>query len=146
MYWDVRYRKIPNAISFMLMGAGLTAHFLANGWPGFLNAFFGLAIGCAFFLLFYLFKMMGAGDVKLMAGIGAIIGNKFIASAIVLTVLCGGVLALFYLLAFYHSRKKQDKVGSANIYKEYAQKKSVPYGIAIVMGTIITLIINFDLL
>ena len=140
-YYDIKYRKIPNFISFTLILAGLFVHLVANGWPGFRQSCIGCAIGCSFFLLFYFFKMMGAGDVKFMAGIGAVIGSQYIITSIIFTVLCGGLLSLFYLIAHYAGRKKQRVSASAISAKAF--KKSVPYGIAIAMGTIITLIINF---
>ena len=50
-----------------------------SGWPGVLTALAGTAVGFAVFLIFYLLGGMGGGDVKLMAGFGALLGAGTVA-------------------------------------------------------------------
>src|SRR5512136_548273 len=75
---DVRTRRIPNWLTYPTMGAGLSYHVYANGWQGFLFGLEGLLLGFALLLVFYLLGGMGAGDVKLMAGVGSILGPKIV--------------------------------------------------------------------
>lgn len=137
---DLRQRRIPNFVTFSLIIAGLVLHGILDAWGGLFHAALGLAIGGGFFLLFYLLKLMGAGDVKLMAGIGAVLGVKLIIPAIIFTILCGGGLAIFYMAVV--NRHGKQKNGESNQAAPKTQVKSVPYGVAITLGTIITLIIN----
>src|SRR5689334_20633040 len=71
---DWRSRKIPNLLTFPLAGLALLGNCVAGGFHGFLSALVGLAVGLAFFLLLMSLGAMGPGDVKLMAGLGALLG------------------------------------------------------------------------
>src|SRR6266545_56916 len=73
-YWDVRYRRIPNELVLLTFIGGVTLNTIFGGSHGFLVSLGGFAF--AFGLMFFLhaFGTMGAGDVKLFAAIGAIIG------------------------------------------------------------------------
>ena len=134
-YVDVKHRRIPNVFCFSLMACGLVFHSIFSGWNGLLSSSIGFAIGFAVFLLLYLLNMMGAGDVKLMAGIGAVMGGDLIVPAIVFTILSGGAIAIAYrAAAVYRARKKQF---------QRTVDPSLPYGLAITLGTIITLILNY---
>lgn len=103
---DVRYHRIPNPYVFwgaglgvllntvMLGGLGFASH--VPGGVGFLGAIEGLAIGLAALLPMYLLRAMGAGDVKLMAMVGAFLGFEDVLGAILATFLAGGVLSIGY--------------------------------------------------
>src|SRR5512146_2921662 len=79
---DVRHHRIPNSLVFsgaalgillnvlMPEGAGFAAGYIPGG-GGLLYAVGGFAIGMAALLPMYLLRAMGAGDVKLMAMVGA---------------------------------------------------------------------------
>lgn len=91
--------KVYNALTVPLLLSGLIYHAATLGWIGLANSTMGFLFGFAILLMFYAMGGMGAGDVKLMAGIGAWLGMIptfyiFIASA-----LAGGVYALA-LMAF----------------------------------------------
>ena len=71
---DLARRRISNWIPVTAAAAGVGIHIYANGWKGALSAALGLTAGFFVFLIFYLLGGMGGGDVKLMAGFGAIVG------------------------------------------------------------------------
>ena len=71
---DVRSRRIPNVLTFGAAIAALGYHSIAGGWDGAQNAMFGWVVGTALFLPFFLLGGMGAGDVKLVAALGAWLG------------------------------------------------------------------------
>ena len=48
---------------------------MQSGWEGFFGSLAGIAIGFAVLILPYLMGILGAGDVKLLMGIGAWIGG-----------------------------------------------------------------------
>jgi prepilin peptidase CpaA len=95
---DLRARLISNAL--VLTGAltGLVLAGLTPGGIGFLSALGGVALGLAIFLPMYLLRVMGAGDVKLMAMTGAFIGPAAIFEATLWVLLAGGALALAFAL------------------------------------------------
>lgn len=104
VWHDVRARRIPNRLVFAgaLIGLALNTFLPAgagfftdsSGALGFLNSLGGVAIGLATLLPLYALGAMGAGDVKLMAMVGAFLGPKAVLGAAILTLLSGGLLAL----------------------------------------------------
>ena len=71
---DWRSRRIPNLLTFPLVGLALLGNSVAGGFHGFLSALIGLAVGLAFFLILMALGAMGPGDVKLIEGLGALLG------------------------------------------------------------------------
>lgn len=97
---DYRTHRIPNWLVGWgsLLGVVLSwlyppFHQTSAWWP-----IQGLVMGLALFLPFYLLGVMGAGDVKLMAMVGAFIGPSHVLWAALYTLVAGGVLALVWVL------------------------------------------------
>lgn len=97
---DVRWRRVPNALTLPALAAGVLAHGLWSGGLGPLGALGGAAVGLAVFFPFFALGGMGAGDVKLMAALGAWIGAPAIGWTALYCALAGGVLGL--ALALVH--------------------------------------------
>jgi prepilin peptidase CpaA len=91
---DIRTRRIPNDLTATMagIGVGLSATGL-SGLPVWAS-FLGFAVGLALMMPGHLLGATGAGDVKLMAAIGAIVGPGVVVSAFLFTAIAGGVLAL----------------------------------------------------
>ena len=72
--WDLRTRRIPN---WLVLG-GLIAGFGLNGFlfglEGLGIAGLGMLVGFGIYLVLHLLHAMGAGDVKLMAAVGSLVG------------------------------------------------------------------------
>ncbi len=109
VWHDVRARRIPNAVVFPGMLAALALHALlpAAGGPGGLfgvpagglgigAALGGLGLGLAFLLPMYALRLMGAGDVKLLAMVGAFVGAGQVLAVGVVALALGGLLALAF--------------------------------------------------
>ncbi|MDR4469971.1 MAG: A24 family peptidase [Nitrospira sp.] len=94
VYTDIRWARIPNWLTVSAMGVGIFAHAWIGGLQGIGFSLAGLGMGLGLFLLPYACKAIGAGDVKLMAAIGAIAGLSGVLSVAALSVLVGGVYAL----------------------------------------------------
>lgn len=104
VWHDVRARRIPNAIVFPGAVVGLALHALlpagsglfasTPGSLGLLSALGGLALGLAILLPMYALRLMGAGDVKLLAMVGCFVGAGQILCVALATLLAGGILAL----------------------------------------------------
>ncbi len=97
-YLDTRYRRIPNGITFGGAVAGLVLQSYFGGFEALGSGFLGLAIGFAVFFPFYIRGAMGAGDVKLMAAVGAFLGPSATLLAAALSLIVGGVMAVAILL------------------------------------------------
>jgi prepilin peptidase CpaA len=95
---DIRTRRIPNWLTYSAMFLGVGHHTLSNGLHGFLFGAAGLCLGLALLILFYLSGGMGAGDVKLLGAVGALLGPKGVFFAFIFTALVGGVYAIILLL------------------------------------------------
>ena len=93
-YMDVRYRRIPNkqVLMILLCGLGLNAFF--GAWSGFLASLLGMVIAFGLMFMLHAFGTMGAGDVKLFAAIGAVLGSSLVLQTFLIVALTGGVLAI----------------------------------------------------
>jgi prepilin peptidase CpaA len=79
-------------------GFGLIYSALVPFWGdhGFLWALGGAAIGFGVLFPFWLLRMMGAGDVKLMAMVGALLGAEAVLPALIGSLIAGGGFALMF--------------------------------------------------
>ena len=95
---DLRTRRIPNALtgSLAMVGLGLAAAQL--GTVGIGGALIGCLLGFAFMLPGNMFGATGAGDVKLFAAAGALLGPSTTVRAFFFTAIAGGVIALIVAL------------------------------------------------
>jgi prepilin peptidase CpaA len=97
VYFDMKSRKIPNKITMPAVLVGIVWYSVSSGLNGFLYSISGFSLGLAVFLLPFMMGGMGAGDVKLLAAIGALMGWRFIFSSVLVAAIAGGFLAVLYL-------------------------------------------------
>jgi len=153
---DIRIQKIPNVLTFPTMVLGLIYYSITTGLDGLLFSLGGLALGIAIFFVLYLMGGMGAGDVKLMGAVGAIIGSKGVLLAALLSAIVGGVYALIAL--FFNIQYLKDLVKRSFItIKSFVftmqfipipadqpeKKPKLCYGVAIAIGTFSYLLLEF---
>lgn len=145
-YYDIRWRRIPNLLNVLIGLTGLLNQTWWGGWVGFKSAGLGAIAGGAIFLVLYLFKWMGAGDVKLVAAVGTWLGIERIFFGLYFTVLIGGMLALALLLRrrVVKRRRAGDQKAGAEVSVVIDGKESIasqpvtiPYGLAIVIGSLL---------
>ena len=91
---DIRTRRIPNALTAMLAGAGLGLAATGISGVSIPGSMLGLLLGLALMMPGHLLGATGAGDVKLMAALGALVGPTAVLDTFLFTVLAGGVLAV----------------------------------------------------
>jgi prepilin peptidase CpaA len=98
MYMDVRYRRIPNKLVLTILIGGLILNSVFNGWNGLLASLAGCGIAFGLMFMLHLFGTMGAGDVKLCAAVGSVIGVTHVLPMLMIIALTGGVLAVFKMI------------------------------------------------
>jgi prepilin peptidase CpaA len=95
---DLRARKIPNVLTYSAMVVGLAYHSGAYGLQGLAFSAGGLLVGMALLIGPYLLGIMGAGDTKLMAAMGSILGPIGVFYAFLFTGIIGGIYAAVVLI------------------------------------------------
>lgn len=96
---DLRTRRIPNVLTLSAAVAALIFHFAAGGWPAAGWSLAGLLLGALLFFPMFALRGMGAGDVKLLAALGAWLGPWQAIWVAVFATMAGGVLAIVVSLA-----------------------------------------------
>ena len=140
---DLARRQIANWIPAAALIAGFAWQIAQNGWRGGVSALAGAAAGFAVFLVFYLLGGMGGGDVKLMAGFGALLGTSRLLEAALWTAGVGGLLALGVVT---YKAVRRLLTGSATACGKTegpgrdAEKESIPYAPAITLGVWLSLV------
>lgn len=149
---DMQSLRIPNwlTVGGMVLGLAWNTALAPAIHIGLLWAFAGLALGLVLLLPFYALKVMGAGDVKLMAMVGAFLEFPGILYAILFTFIAGGVLAVAFALARRSGGRLAGNVGDITRNMVFGLMSGVrptlpltagpsigklPYGISIAIGT-----------
>jgi prepilin peptidase CpaA len=97
VYTDLRSRRIPNAFTLPAAAAGLGLNLLWHGMEGLGYAALGWIVGVGLLLVPFMLRGIGAGDVKLLAAVGALQGPVFVFFTALYGALIGGVLATVML-------------------------------------------------
>ncbi|HUT88769.1 MAG TPA: A24 family peptidase [Thermoguttaceae bacterium] len=149
--------KVPNWLTFPMVMSGWVASAVFCGltglgwWTGLGWSLLGTAVGLGLLLPAYAIGGMGAGDVKLLAGVGAWVGVTHTFWAFVISVVVGAVIAVGMVL--YRRRWRHHQSQFLGILTEIlivrnpsqlsamaAERKSsmmlLPYGIPIAIGSI----------
>lgn len=102
---DTICSKIPNLFNLCLLLFSFSYHYHQAGLVGAKSAFLGLLTGIALFLIPFLMGGMGAGDVKALAALGALLGPQAIFQVFIYTILWGGLMGLSQYFFVPHLRK-----------------------------------------
>ncbi|MEB3221638.1 MAG: A24 family peptidase [Candidatus Sericytochromatia bacterium] len=148
---DLKARKIYNWLTFPGMAAGLLVSGWLGGLAGLQGSLVGLLAGSAVFLVGFLMGQMGAGDVKLMAAVGAWLGWPAAIAAVLYVAFIGGVIAI--VLAARHGTLLQlfrnvywyfvglvVPGGKASAALTRSAAPAFPYGVSIVAGACLALL------
>jgi prepilin peptidase CpaA len=148
IYYDVRYRRIPNVLVLATLLAGISINTGFSGLHGMLSSFEGFALAFFPMLLMHIFGAMGAGDVKLFGAVGAVLGVGLVPLAFVVVVMLGAVLAIYTMLRA--GTVITTLHGVLRIFVGFLpgwemprfamspdRKHTIPYGVAIMLGSLI---------
>ena len=147
--WDLKTRRIPNFLTLPTTFLGLAMNAYYAGLGGIKDSLLGLFLGVVLLILPFALGGMGAGDVKLLAAVGALNGPSFVLYTFLYGAIAGGILAIFYaLLRGQFSRVIANfKTSFLGIALKARTKGSpvmvtsglkFPYGIAFLIGSVIT--------
>jgi prepilin peptidase CpaA len=143
---DLRTRRIPNLLT--LPAAALGILFSMTGYAGQSvgSALLGLVLGAVFMLPGYMWGGTGAGDVKLMAAVGSLLGPSLVMRAFLASAVAGGVLAV--AVAISRGQFFATVLGAARMIAARTPAPDGPdvdarrfaYGPAIAVGTMLAVV------
>ena len=148
---DGKELRVPNWITFPMVLSGIAYNTWCYGWAGLGDSLIGTAVGLACLLPLYSVGGMGAGDVKLMAGVGAWLGASVTFYAFCVSTVVGAVMAVgmvLYRKAFFKHYanlltilEEWRQIRDPRKLSEIAAKRKptmllLPYGIPICIGSI----------
>lgn len=148
---DGRKLKVPNWLTFHLALAGLAVASYSWGLDGLIWSLKGLAVGLALLLPVYAIGGMGAGDVKLLAAVGAWCGAELTAGAFLASALAGAIMAGIMILRSgniaHHLGQARSILQEIYVLRDPAALSAIaaerkptmmllPYGIPIAVGSI----------
>jgi len=139
---DIARRRIANWIPAAALAGGFGWQIGQHGFlHGSATALGGVAVGFAAFLIFYLLGGMGGGDVKLMAGFGALLGLPGVLWAALWTAMAGGMIAAGVVAYRAARRALGGRGNSRELTKEEQERRdSIPYAPAITLGVWLSLV------
>ncbi len=145
---DVKSRKIYNKVIFPSLVIAFIANFVIYGFSGVSAALVGFFLGLAILLIPFLLGGMGAGDVKLLAFIGALKGTSFVFITAIYMAIIGAIIALAIVVfrkgwakkCLYFLYGKKCGLAVPLIFDKKSLTATYPYGVAIALGAIFALV------
>ena len=147
---DLRTRRIPNELTATLAGIGVGLAATGVSGVSLWGSMLGFATGLALMMPGHLLGATGAGDVKLMAAFGAIVGPNLVITAFLFTAIAGGVLAI--VVAIRRRRLTATLAGTGRLVAGSPDTRELlraapaasrfAYGPAIAAGTIVAALVG----
>jgi prepilin peptidase CpaA len=148
---DGKQLRVPNWLTYPMILAGLVYGAATGGWTGLGHSSWGMVVGLLCLLPLYSVGGMGAGDVKLMAGMGAWVGATTTWYAFCVSVVVGAIMAVimaasrkklnhhyqnFWMIAMEWLAVKDPRKLAAIAAERKPTMLLLPYGIPICIGSI----------
>jgi prepilin peptidase CpaA len=146
---DTQTRRIPNALSAGAMVAGMSLNALSDGSAGVAASLGGLLAAGAVLLPAFALGGVGAGDVKMMGAVGALLGARLALAALALGMIFGGVIMMVHLARRGRLREKLGStwamVAAASLTRSVeplrapaadARAVALPYSVPLGLGTL----------
>jgi prepilin peptidase CpaA len=145
---DLRTRRIPNELTAAMTGVGIAMAATDASDASVAGSFLGFAIGLLLMMPGYGLGATGAGDVKLMAAVGAIVGPGLVVTAFLCTAIAGGLLAV--AVAIHRRRLAVTLTGTGRLIGSGGRQQietatgssKFAYGPAIAAGSLIAMLIG----
>jgi len=154
---DWRHHRVPNRLTASIAAAGVVVQCLYFGWDGVLSAGLGMLVGLGLLIVPWAMYGMGAGDVKLLAAIGAWFGPLMTLVAFCAGALLGGLIAVIMIIAGGKTKEATANLGAIAfkvmhkdlLFTEFASAKGfgqtsqlLPYGVPLTLGALGTLAVQ----
>lgn len=150
---DLRTYRIKNTITYSFMLVGITANIVMEGFNGIAFSLQGIMLPAASLFILYMMRIIGAGDIKLLSAVGAVMGAGFALHATVYAFICGGFIAAVLILTrrngverlmYLHTYIKSCLLfGSLLQYTDFRDKQEsgrFHFSIAVASGTAVVII------
>ncbi len=150
---DCKYRLLPNALTGGLAILGIVWRFAFGGVPGLVDGLLGGLVCAAFLFIPFLLQGAGGGDLKMIFAAGVFTGLRFCCAEMLFVSLAGLVLGvamlvfgrvdgarLKHVMRSVFDWRYDRKAGARNLPERQDEKTRVPFGVAIAVGTIFTLL------
>jgi prepilin peptidase CpaA len=155
---DYKERRVPNYLNLAIAISGLVVQVIFNRGMGLLAGTEGLVLGLALLIVPWAMHMMGAGDVKLLAGIGAWVGPEMVLWSFLIGAVIGGLASLVMIgmkgrwagawqnfqlatVKCTNSKLMFSEVGSVKSLGTNCQL--IPYGVPLTAGTLIVMTLKY---
>ncbi|WP_249870300.1 A24 family peptidase [Oceanobacillus saliphilus] len=147
---DIKNRMIYNKVIYPALLITFIYHFTKGGWEALNHSFIGFLIGFGLLLIPYFMGGMGAGDVKLLALIGAMKGSAFVFQSFLYIAIIGALMAIAVIIfrqgmlksvVYYISSLKSGVVLKGGISRG-SLTATYPYGVAIAGGAFLGLLLQ----
>jgi Flp pilus assembly protein protease CpaA len=146
---DAVTRRIPNSVCATTAATGVVFAATGIGGISLTSSLLGVTLGFVLMLPGYVFGSMGAGDVKLFASAGSLLGGGRIFQAFLFVAIAGGVLA--FVVAWQRGRLARTVRNTAWLcgspstarpaIESAAEHNRFPYGPAIAVGCVLAALI-----
>ncbi|WP_410951799.1 prepilin peptidase [Pseudomonas sp. S1(2024)] len=143
---DLRNHRIPNVLILLGLGLGLASQAYSAGLAGLGHGVLGMLIGFTVFLPMYALGGMAAGDVKLMAMVGAFLTPYDALSSALFSLIAGGVCGILIVLIRGQLQRTLERYWLMLTVRAYLAPvadevagKPFPYSVAILSGTLVSL-------
>ncbi len=146
-YGEIKERRIPNWLTLGAIALGVGTAAIEGGTEGLKDSALGLAIAGGLFLPFCLLGVVGGGDMKLMAAVGAIVGWPMGLRVVCSTCIAGGVISVAIMawngvLLTTLANVFRIMVGMPRRQPGLRNPPMVPYALAITVGTLVAVFVQ----
>lgn len=148
--FDLRNGKIPNCIIVTGLGCGAAYQVLNSGPAGILLYSGGILLPVLIFGLFYYFRMIGAGDIKLICMLGGFLGPAECFTCIAASIFIGGVISVGIML--YHRSIYQRLFSFSEYVRDYLitkqwkpylkdvpEQAKISFSVPVLLGTMVVI-------
>ena len=153
-WYDCRERRLPNALTLGGAAVALVWRLGYGGAPMFLNGFVAAMLGGLFLLIPFLMHGAGGGDVKMLAGAGAVVGLERLLTLMLATSLAGVVFGavmlaagkldgarLKHLLRCGFDWRYDRRAGAAGLPPKESESVRIPFSLPIAIGLVAAMLL-----
>lgn len=148
-FTDLRWRRIPNWLTYPAAPIAVVLHAIAGRWPEAKLSLEGLALGLGLLLPFVLLRSLGGGDWKLVGALGAFFGPKSLLVVIFYTLLINALMAIVLIVAkkrIWRTLRNMGRLVAAffrlhlpakDLTIDNPEAIKVPFGVAAAVGVLL---------